>query len=163
MISLRLISLLVVPAVAATTLGCRRNLAPLAPQAVGPPVAPCAACGDSVAVTYLGASGFLVRHGNDAVLTAPSFTHHGLLRTFLPFFPIEPDTELIRNILAQQRLDGVSAVLIGHSHHDHLLDAPFVATLLPPTAKIYGGAHLPHLLSGCRGGAGVFHAAAGAG
>lgn len=137
----------ITPAVAAAALGCRPNLAPLAPKSIVPPVSLCgAACGDSVEITYLGASGFLIRHGENAILTSPSFTHHGLVRTFLPFFSIAPDTHLVRRMLAQQRLDGVTAILIGHSHYDHLLDAPFVATLLPPAARLYGGPTAKNIL-----------------
>ena len=128
------------PAVVSATIGCRPNLAPLAPKAIVPPVALCAAdCRDSVEITYLGAGGFLIRHGANAVMASPSFTHHGLLRTFLPFFSIAPDTALVRLMLARERLDGVSAVLVGHAHYDHLLDAPFVVSLLPRSAKLYGG------------------------
>ena len=133
-------------AVGATTPGCHPNLAPLAPKSVIAPVLLCASeCHDSVEITYLGASGFLIRHGPDAVMTSPSFTHHGLLRTFLPFFPISTDTDLVLTMLRGQRFDGVSSILIGHGHYDHLLDAPYIATLLP-SARIYGGPTVKNLL-----------------
>ena len=135
------------PVALAAAIGCRPNLAPLAPKAVIAPVSLCPSeCRDSVEITYLGASGFLIRHGADAVLTSPSFTHHGLLRTFLPFFSISTDTALVREMLRGVRLDGVSAVLVGHSHYDHLLDAPYIATLLPPTARFYGGPTMKNIL-----------------
>jgi hypothetical protein len=134
------------PAAVAVTLGCRPNLAPLAPKSVIPPVSLCSGeCHDSVEITYFGASGFLIRHGSNAVMASPSFTHHGLLRTFLPFFSIAPDTDLILTMLRGQRLDGVSAILVGHSHYDHLLDAPYIAHLVP-SAKIYGGPTVKNLL-----------------
>ena len=124
------------PAVAALSLGCRPNLAPLAPKSVIAPVSLCASeCHDSVEITYFGASGFLIRHGQHAVMTSPSFTHHGLLRTILPFFPISTDTDLVLTMLRGQRLDGVSSILVGHGHYDHLLDAPYIATLMPSALR----------------------------
>jgi hypothetical protein len=118
---------------------CAPNLAPLHPTMAPSPVALCSgSCGDSVEMTYLGSGGFLVRHGDDAILTSVSFTHHGLLRTFLPFFPISTDTALVRWMMGRERLDGVSAILVGHSHYDHLLDVPFIAEALVPKAGIYG-------------------------
>jgi len=129
------------------TAACRPNLTPLAPKSVIPAVSLCSgACGDSVSITYLGASGFVIRHGSDAVLTSPSFTHNGLLKTFLPFFSIKPDTALVRRMLADVRLDGVNAVLIGHAHYDHLLDAPAVAPFLPGSARFYGGPTAKNIL-----------------
>src|SRR5262249_53232855 len=106
-------------------------------MAAGPVTLCSGSCGDSAEMTYLGSGGFLIRHGDDAVLTAVSFTHHGLLRTFLPFFSISTDTSLVRWMMGRERLDGVSAILVGHSHYDHLLDAPFIAKTLVPKADIY--------------------------
>ena len=134
------------PAVVATSLACRPNLAPLAPKSVIAPVSLCASeCHDSVEITYFGASGFLIRHGSNAVFTSPSFTHHGFWRIFLPFFPISTDTDVALTMLRGQRLDGVSSILVGHGHYDHLLDAPYLASLLP-SARIYGGPTVKNLL-----------------
>lgn len=138
---------LVWPVLAAATLACRPNLAPLAPKPEVPPVSLCASeCRDSVEITYLGSGGFVIRHGADAVVTAPSFTHHGLMKTFLPFFSISSDTTLVKTMLTNVRLDGVSSMLVGHAHYDHLLDAPVVASMLPSTARIYGGPTTRNLL-----------------
>ena len=142
----RILQRVIGPAAAAMSLGCRPNLAPLAPKSMIQPVSLCASeCHDSVEITYLGASGFLIRHGQTAVMTSPSFTHHGLLRTFLPFFPISTDTDLVLTMLRGQRLDGVSSIIVGHGHYDHLLDAPYIAKLLP-SVRIYGGPTVKNLL-----------------
>jgi hypothetical protein len=136
-------------AAAAAVLGCRPNLDPIAPKFVVEPVSLCAgACQDSVEITYLGVSGFLIRHGRDAILTAPSFTHPRLLTTFFPFISVRSDTQLVRWMMARERLDGVSAMLVGHAHYDHLLDAPFVASMLGADAKIYGGPTMKNILWG---------------
>jgi hypothetical protein len=144
--------------------GCAPSLAPLHPTMAPSPVALCSegsACGDSVEMTYLGSGGFLIRHGPDAILTAVSFTHHGLLRTFLPFFPISTDTALVRWMMGRERLDGVSAILVGHSHYDHLLDVPFEARALVPAAHIYGGPTMRNTLWGDAALQGRLHAITG--
>lgn len=141
--------LVAVPVVA--TLGCRPNLEHIEPKFVVEPVSLCAGeCRDSIEITYLGVSGFLIRHGKDAILTAPSFTHPGLWSTFFPFIPVSPDTQLVRWMMARERLDGVSAMLVGHAHYDHLMDAPFVAGMLGADAKIYGGPTVKNILWGVR-------------
>ena len=128
---------------------CVASLAPLKPTMVPRPVEFCsAACSDSAELTYLGSGGFLIRHGADAILTSASFTHHGFLRTFLPGFPISTDTNLVLWMMARERLDGVKALLVGHSHYDHLLDAPYVAERIVPNADLYGGPTMKNTLWG---------------
>jgi beta-lactamase family protein len=128
---------------------CAPNLAPLRPTMAPSPVALCSdSCGDSVEMTYLGSGGFLIRHGDDAILTSVSFTQHGMLRTFLPFFPITTDTALVRWMMGRERLDGVSAILVGHAHYDHLLDVPFIAETLARKAGIYGSPTMGNTLWG---------------
>ena len=118
---------------------CGANLTPLRPTMTPAPVGLCAAeCSDSIAMTYFGTGGFLIRHGDDALLTSPAFTHHSALSVFFEL-PISSDTTLVRWMMGRERLDGVHAILVGHSHYDHLMDAPFVAKALVPDAGLYGG------------------------
>ena len=135
-------------AAVAATLGCRPSLRPLAPQLVIPPISLCGekVCRDSVEITYLGVSGFLIRHGANAILTAPSFTNPSFWRTFFPFIPVSPDAPFVRSMMMRERLDGISAMLVGHSHYDHLLDVPYVAMLLSPDVKLYGGPTMKNTL-----------------
>lgn len=130
---------------------CHPSLAPLAPTPSPPAVNLCgAACRDSVEVTFLGVSGFVIRGGplgDSAVMTDPSFTHQRLLGVALPFWPVHPDVALIDSLLARERLDNVSAILIGHSHYDHLLDAPFLAETKAKAAIIYGSPTMANILA----------------
>lgn len=116
-----------------------------APAARGCP----GACADSVEVTYLGVGGWMIRLGGDAVLTAPFFSTPrlssvGLGRT------IRPDTaridERVRTLLP--RREGVRAVLVGHSHYDHLMDVPYVARRYLPGVPVYGNDAMLRLLAG---------------
>lgn len=107
------------------------------------------ACRDSMSLTYLGVSGFLVRHGGAAVMTAPSFTHRSLLRTMLPWpFRYDPDTALIDRQLHGLPVQDVGCVLVGHAHYDHLVDVPYVARRWTPGAAILGSRTTAHTLAG---------------
>jgi L-ascorbate metabolism protein UlaG (beta-lactamase superfamily) len=102
------------------------------------------ACLGEVRFNYLGVGGLLIRSGSDAIITAPSFTHPGLLAVATPFWPIHSDSatvdhELHRLLGADMRaLDSVEAVLVGHAHYDHLMDLPLLARRYLPNAQIYG-------------------------
>lgn len=107
------------------------------------------ACRDSIAVTYLGVSGFVIRHRDGALMTAPSFTHRSLWRTLLPVpFDYRPDTALVDAMLRGQQLTDVGAILVGHAHYDHLLDVPYVARRWTPDATIHGSRTMANLLAG---------------
>ncbi len=80
-------------------------------------------------------------------MTDPSFTHQRLLGVALPFWPVHPDVALIDSLLARERLDNVSAILIGHSHYDHLLDAPFLTETKAKAAIIYGSPTMANILA----------------
>lgn len=120
---------------------------PLTPPRAAP--IPCAGgCGDTVRVTYLGAGGFLVRHGADAVMTGPLFSNPGMLRVGAGL-PIRADTAEIDRRMRALVPDtaGVAAILVGHSHYDHLMDVPYVARRYLHGARIYGNDAMLNLLA----------------
>jgi len=84
------------------------------PEPVGP-----------LAVQALGVQGFVLRYGDDTILTAPLFTRQSMFDVALAT-PIVPDAEAIDDGLASIDLDEVRAVISGHAHYDHLLDVPHV-------------------------------------
>jgi hypothetical protein len=88
----------------------------------------------AIQVTFLGVGGVLIRRGTDAILTAPLYSNP----TFgeLALWPIHSDGERIQKLLHQDVRD-VAAILVGHSHYDHLLDLPFVALRMASRADIY--------------------------
>lgn len=95
-------------------------------------------------LTYLGVGGFIIRTGDEAIMTAPSFTHPAFLKVATPFWPIHSDSAAVdrelRRLLGDRltALAGVHSILVGHAHYDHLIDVPRLADVYLPNAKIYG-------------------------
>lgn len=96
----------------------------------------------SVTMTYLGASGFLIEAttGNEknSILTSPFFSNPdlGVVAAGL----IEPVPARIESGLrtVKDRLGGVSVLLVGHAHYDHLLDVPYVLNRYALKSKVMG-------------------------
>jgi Beta-lactamase superfamily domain len=128
---------------------CAPALTPLRPTAAPSAVQLCdrATCRDSVQVTYLGVSGFVIRAGESALLTGPSFTHRSLFPIIFGL-TIRSDTALVDRRLTDTPLGDVGAILIGHSHYDHLLDVPYIARTKATHARIIGSATMAHILAG---------------
>lgn len=98
-----------------------------------------------ISVQYLGVGGFLIRRGVHAVLTAPFYSNPGMIRVGC-FLPIAANTERIEKLLPP--VTGVDAILVAHSHYDHLLDIPYIAEHRARQAKIYGSKTMTHILAG---------------
>lgn len=112
------------------------------------PARTCAPCADSVEVTYLGVGGWLIRRGPDAVMTAPFFSTPRLSAVGFGR-PIGPDTARIDERMGAlvPEATGIRAVLVGHSHYDHLMDVPYVARRYLPGVPVYGNAAMLRLLA----------------
>lgn len=80
-----------------------------------PYVAPAAT--GRLTLTYLGTAGFVLSDGQHTVVLDPFITRPSLLTTLTQ--PLVPNAALIA-----ERIPQANDVLIGHAHHDHLLDAP---------------------------------------
>ena len=89
----------------------------------GPGPRPGTESGD-VLVRYLGVSGLYVEWRGVALLFGPYFSRVGLFRAGLG--RIVQDRAAIERGLDGLDLDRVHAVLVGHSHYDHLADVPVV-------------------------------------
>jgi len=70
----------------------------------------------TVTLRYLGTAGFVVTAGQHTVVLDPYVSRPGILDSLKP---LVPDAHLIRTLLPK-----ANDVLVGHSHHDHVLDAP---------------------------------------
>ncbi len=108
------------------------------------------ACSDTVAVTFLGTDGFVLRYRSSSILTPPLFSRRGILPTALGF-TFRTDTASVDRALNAMgvRLDDVSTVVVGHSHYDHLMDIPYLARkYLPQRAQIVGTPSMKHILAG---------------
>ena len=90
---------------------------------------------DSVLLTYLGTAGWEITHGTTVILVDPYFTRlprssfrswtetrDGIPLAMLGDSVVTPDTAAIN-----ARVRRANYVLVGHSHHDHLLDVPYIA------------------------------------
>lgn len=101
--------------------------------------------GGAIDFEYLGSGGWMIRRGQDAVLTAPFFTNPRVVRAVL--LPIRPARRLIaqqmQSLTGRERLDMVVA---GHAHYDHLLDLPDVLSHIPSAARVVGGSTVAAML-----------------
>jgi hypothetical protein len=122
------------------------------PSIVRPPparVVDCAApCTDSVTVKYLGSGGILMRHGTDAILTGPLFSNPGLMEVsgLVPALA-RPDVIDRRMNAIFRDTGGIAAILVGHSHYDHLMDVPYIAEKYVRAVPIYGNNTMLNLLA----------------
>ncbi len=98
----------------------------------------------AIEFTYLGAGGWLIRHGDAALLTAPFFSNPGLVEVGVA--RLVPDTAAIDRFLPP--VDDVPAILVGHAHYDHLMDVPYLARNRARDARIYGSRTMVNLLLG---------------
>lgn len=80
---------------------------------------------DELRVTNLGVSTLLFDDGETAILTDGFFSRPSLAKIL--FTRIRPDLERIEHHLARAGIDRLAAVIVLHSHYDHVVDAPEVA------------------------------------
>lgn len=82
-------------------------------------------------ISWLGTAGFAIESRETTLLVDPFFSRPGLLRLVRPYVP--DDLAIARHV--PQKVD---AILCGHSHYDHIADAPRIARLTK--AKLVGSA-----------------------
>lgn len=127
---------------------CRGPVEVLRPVAQMPPVNICTrGCVDSLSLTYLGSSGFILRSGDHAILTGPLLSNPSMWRLFGPL-KSRSNARHIDSVLAAHPVHDAAAILVGHSHYDHLMDVPYVARHHARRAIIYGPPSMGHILHG---------------
>lgn len=100
---------------------------------------------DEVLLQYLGSGGLLIGWRGSVVMTAPFFSNPGFLRVGLGMrLPIRP-SRIEAGLPAGLTLD---ALLVGHSHYDHLMDVPDVLLKTEGDPLVYGSRTTRHLLAG---------------
>jgi hypothetical protein len=100
-------------------------------------------------VRFLGAAGFLIRRGQDVVLTAPLYSTPSLFKVLDERAPvILPRLDRIARF--HPDAEDVQAILVGHAHYDHLMDVPYVWERTP-SARIFGSLTMKNILLGYRG------------
>lgn len=75
--------------------------------------------GAKVELTYLGTAGFIFSTENRAIVVDPFVTRMSWFDTL--FRPLRPDSEKILKYIPR-----ADEVVVGHAHHDHIVDAPEV-------------------------------------
>jgi L-ascorbate metabolism protein UlaG (beta-lactamase superfamily) len=78
-----------------------------------------------IRVTYLGVSTLLIDDGETALMTDGFFSRPDKKSALLG--SIEPDVAVIARSLERAGVQRLAAVIVGHSHYDHSMDAPEVA------------------------------------
>ncbi len=81
---------------------------------------------DGVLYCWLGTAGVYICDGKNGFVIDPYVSRHGMARVFLGL-PLKPELCLIKQWADVLGNPGYDAVLVSHSHFDHLLDAPFFA------------------------------------
>ncbi len=76
----------------------------------------------AVSVRWLGTAGFEIRHGDATLLIDPYLTRAPLARCALS--TLAPDISAITRHVSR-----ADAILVGHTHFDHVLDVPAIARL----------------------------------
>ncbi len=74
-------------------------------------------------IRFLGTSCYIIQLGDVSLMTDPFFSYHGLFHTALGKISSQPEAvdTALRTIKDHRK---PSAIFIGHSHYDHMLDLP---------------------------------------
>jgi len=80
----------------------------------------------TVRMTWLGTSGIFVTDGKTGILIDPYVSRFGLIKTLLGS-PLSPDRCLIQKWTEKLGKNSIHAVMVSHSHFDHVADAPYFA------------------------------------
>jgi glyoxylase-like metal-dependent hydrolase (beta-lactamase superfamily II) len=99
-----------------------------------------------VLVRYLGAGGLYLEWQGVSLLASPFFSNPGRLRA--PFARLSASRVRIDGGLKGMDLKDVRAILVGHSHYDHLADVPDVAERFCPNARLYVNRSGANVLAG---------------
>jgi L-ascorbate metabolism protein UlaG (beta-lactamase superfamily) len=99
-----------------------------------------------VQIKYYGAGGVLLQRAGDKILFAPFFSNPSMLR--VAFGEIRSIPGEVDHFLGPDaaRIAGVSAMLVGHAHYDHLMDVPYVRSRYIPGVPVYGSKTVRNIL-----------------
>lgn len=87
-------------------------------------------------VTFLGTTTLLFDDGTDQLLFDAHLTRPSLLKYL--FGAASTDRGMADRVLEAHRVERLRAIFISHSHHDHVMDAPYIANRCG--ASVYGSA-----------------------
>ena len=85
--------------------------------------------------TYFGTTTLLFDDGRDQVLFDAHVTRPSMIR-YVRGSRAETDTALCDELIGLHHIDRLRAIFVSHTHHDHVMDAPYIAAKCG--ARIYG-------------------------
>lgn len=108
----------------------------------------CGCFGADLTVRWLGTNSYLIQFGHVSVLTDPFYSQAGLFQTGLG--TLRSDPHIVREVVSRlKRHPKPSAIFIGHSHYDHMLDtAELLRQANWPDVPVYGSRTTYNILSG---------------
>lgn len=95
-------------------------------------------------VTFFGTTTLLFDDGKDQILFDCHFTRPSLVKYIAG--SEMTDTKLADELLALHKVDRLKAIFVSHTHHDHVMDVPYVAK--KTGATVYGASSAMNV---CRG------------
>lgn len=98
-------------------------------------------------VTYFGTTTLLFDDGKDQILFDAHITRPSLTK-YIRGAEVSTDIDLCDKLIQLHHIDRLRAVFISHTHHDHVMDAPYIAARC--NALIYGSESAKNVALGGR-------------
>ena len=96
-------------------------------------------------ITFLGTTTLLFDDGADQILFDAHFTRPSIEKYVVGAY-VETDTELCDRLIERHHIDRLRAIFVSHTHHDHVMDAPYVARKCGAT--VYGSSSAKNVALG---------------
>ena len=96
-------------------------------------------------ITFFGTTTLLFDDGKDQILFDCHFTRPSLLKYIGG--SEATDEKLVDEMIEKHHIDRLEAIFVSHTHHDHVMDAPYMAKRTG--AKVYGTSSAANV---CKGG-----------
>ena len=95
--------------------------------------------------TFLGTTTLLFDDGTDQILFDAHFTRPSIEKYVVGAY-VETNTGLCDRLIERHHIDRLRAIFVSHTHHDHVMDAPYVARKCG--AAIYGSSSAKNVALG---------------